>query len=187
MFRQLTSGRQALAGIAAALLMGTTMVALADDGVPDPAEAAWLGQEITITSSSFNDHIPVGGKLTFIFDSEDKVVRVCTRQVASQLMPWRMDFASSCGVTLNFTRGERYCSIEDVKAGNAEVLSACHRLRSHDVAMHPAAQAKGAVELHDMIVFLVKLDTGKLGVAILVDSPSRVTTGGIAIGSGGNP
>ena len=40
------------------------------------------------------------------------------------------------------TRGQRYCTLEDVKAGNAEVLAACHRLRSQDVAMSPKA-AKG--------------------------------------------
>ena len=184
MFSKLTTGRSnALAALAATLLMGTTMAALAQDSTPDPAEAEWLGREVTITSSSFNDHIPVGGKLTFIYDGDDQVVRVCTRTGATQRMPWRMDFSLPCNVTLTFTRGERYCTLEDVKAGNAEVLSACHRLRSHDVAMHPAAQAKGAVELHDMIVFLLKSSTGKLEIAILVDSPSRVTAGGVASGT----
>jgi hypothetical protein len=91
-----------------------------------------------------------------------------------------MDFAVPCSVTLTFTRGTRFCTVEDVKAGNAEVLSACHRLRTRDVAMRPA-DAKGAVELNDMIGFLVQGDNGVHAVAILVDSPSRVTGGGVVI------
>ena len=183
MYRKLTTGgrKNALVTLAAMLLTGAAMSALADDIKPDPALADWLGKEVTIDSSSLNDHIPVGGKLTFIFDGEDHVVRVCTRTGTTQKTPWSMDFAIPCSVTLNFTLGIRYCTAEDVKAGNAEVLSACHRLRSHDVAMHAAA-SKGAVELNDMIVFLVKGPTGKLGIAVLIDSPSRVTAGGIATG-----
>ena len=96
-----------------------------------------------------------------------------------------MDMAPGCNVALTFTRGERYCSIEDVKAGNAEVLSSCHRLRSKDVALRPA-KAKGTVELHDVIVFPVTAGaTGKQSISILVDSPSRVTEGGVIIGGGG--
>ena len=34
-----------------------------------------------------NDHMPIGGKLTFVFDSEDNVVRVCTRNVDKQRGP----------------------------------------------------------------------------------------------------
>lgn len=184
MYRKLTScGKgKALTALAAMLLAGTTMSALAEDSAEDPALNGWLGKEITIDSSSFDDHIPVGGKLTLTLDHEDKVVRLCARSVAKQRTPWRMDFAIPCGVSLNFTLGTRYCSVEDVKAGNAEVLSACHRLRSHDVAMHPAATAKGAVELNDMIIFLVQNPDGTRAIAVLVDSPSRVTTGGIATG-----
>jgi hypothetical protein len=61
------------------------------------------------------------------------------------------------------------------------VLSTCHRLRSRDVAMHPAAQ-KGALELHDVIIFLVEAPNNKHAISILVDSPSRVTNGGNAGG-----
>ena len=64
-----------------------------------------------------------------------------------------------CNVALNFVRGYSLLHDEDVKAGDAEVLSGCHRLRSHDVAMHPA-EARGAVELHDMIVFLTQAPPG---------------------------
>jgi hypothetical protein len=173
----------AFAALAALLLVGAALPALAEDSAADQAIADWMGKELVIRSSSFDDHIPVGGKLTFVFDGEDQVVRVCARTVTRQNRPWRMDFAAPCGVTLNYTAGTRYCTVEDVKAGNAEVLSSCHRLRSHDVAMHPAATVKGAVELHDMIVFLVRDVGGKLGIAVLVDSPSRVTAGGIALGN----
>ena len=124
--------------LAAGMLLGAAM-AMAD-GI-DPSLAGWLGREITIETSSFNDHIPVGGKLTFVYDSSDDVVRVCTRSVATQRGPWRMDLAAGCNVTLTFTRGERYCTIEDVKAGNGEVLSGCHRLRSRDVALEAVDHA----------------------------------------------
>jgi hypothetical protein len=162
-----------------ATLLLSAGIALAAD--PDKSIADWLGKEITIDYSTFNDHIPLGGKLTLVYDADDDVVRVCTRQVASQKGAWKMDMTPGCNVALTFTAGERYCTMEDVKAGNAEVLSACHRLRSHDVAMHPAA-VKGAVELHDMIVFLMRDANGKKAVAILVDSPARVTDGGLAGG-----
>lgn len=164
--------------LAAGLLLSAAF-AMAD-GV-DPALSGWLGREITIEASSFNDHIPVGGKLTFMYDSGDDVVRVCTRSVPGQRGPWRMDLAAGCNVTLTFTRGERYCTFEDVKTGNGEVLSGCHRLRSRDVAMKPSA-TKGAIELQDMIVFLVPAPAGKHAIAILVDSPSRVTVDGSATG-----
>jgi hypothetical protein len=184
MYRYLTTrGRKnALTLLAALLMTGAAPAALADGPTPDPAIADWIGKEIVIDSSSFNDHIPLGGRLTFIYDGEDQIVRVCTRTVSAQRMAWRMDFANSCSVALNFTLGTRYCTLEDVKAGNAEVLSSCHRLRSHDVAMHPAATAKGAIELHDMIVFPMRNARGKVAIAVLVDSPSRVTTGGVATG-----
>jgi hypothetical protein len=121
--------------------------------------------------------MPVGGKLTFIYDGTDSVVRICTRTVPTQKTAWHMDFTVPCGVTLTFTRGTRYCTAEDVKAGNAEVLSSCHRLRTRDVAMHPP-KVKGTVELNDMIAFLVQEPDGKKGMQILVDSPARVTDGG---------
>jgi hypothetical protein len=167
-----------LAAMAATVLLGAVVAYAAD---PDPALAGWIGREMTISSSSFSDHVPRGGKLTFVLDSQDNVVRICTRNVQGQQGSWRNDMAPGCNVALTFTRGTRYCTNEDVLAGNAEVLSTCHRLRSHDVAMHPAA-VKGALELHDVIVFLVQGDGGKHAISILVDSPSRVTAGGTAIG-----
>lgn len=167
-------------GLAAALLFVGATVAFAQEVGPDPALEGWLGKEYIVDSSTINDHMPVGGRLTFVFDGSDNVVRVCTRTVANQRGQWRMDFANPCGVTMTFTRGERYCTIEDVKSGNAEVLSACHRLRSRDVAMRPAA-VKGTIELNDMIAFLVQGADGKKYMTILVDSPSRVTGDGIII------
>ena len=156
--------------------------AIAYAAEPDPVLSAWLGKEITIKNSTFTDHVPTGGKLTFVLDAEDNVVRICTRNVGgTQRGTWRNDMAPGCNVALTFTKGTRYCTNEDVLAGNAEVLSSCHRLRSHDVAMHPAAQ-KGAVELHDVIVFLVQNADGKHAISILVDSPSVVTHGGNAGG-----
>lgn len=171
--------RKSLASVAGLLAFAT--LAFAQTAGPDATLAGWIGREITIDASSIDDHIPVGGKLTFIYDSEDNVVRVCTRNGASTRNQWKMDFAAPCAVTLTYTRGQRYCSMEDVKAGNAEVLSSCHRLRSRDVAMRPA-RTRGAVELNDMIVFLVQGDNGKHVISILVDSPSRVTDGGSASG-----
>lgn len=182
MYRNLTIGGRKL-GISlasAALALGTAL-SMAGDATADEFLSGWLGHEFTIETSSINDHIPVGGKLTFVFDADDNVVRVCTRTVAAQRGPWRMDFAVPCNVTLTFTRGTRYCTVEDVKAGNAEVLSSCHRLRSRDIAMRPA-RVKGAVELNDMIAFLVQGEGGKHVISILVDSPSRVTDSGSATG-----
>src|SRR5690349_21218435 len=166
-------GMRALA--AALLFMGAT-AALAQDEI-DPVLSGWLGKEFTIDASTLNDHMPVGGKLTFIYDSDDKIVRVCTRTGSAQRSAWKMDFATPCGVTMTFTRGERFCTEEDVKTGNAEVLSTCHRLRSRDVAMRPA-KVKGTVELNDMIAFLIQGADGKLFLSILVDSPARVTDDG---------
>ena len=169
-----------MAAFAAALLLGAVAARAAE---PDAAIAPWIGKEITIESSSASDLMPIGGKLTFIFNSEDNTVRVCTRQTPSQQGSWRMDLVPGCNVALVVTRGLRYCTIEDVKAGNAEVLSACHRLRSHDVALRPS-RIKGSLELHDVIVFPVEGSSpDSLTIAILVDSPSRVTDGGIVIGS----
>ena len=160
--------------VSAALLFGGAL-AYAAGGVDD-ALAGWIGREITIEKSGYDDQIPVGGKLTFIYDADDDVVRVCTRQVAAQRKPWRSDFAVPCSVTLTFTRGTRYCTLAEVNSGDGEVLSACHRMRSHEVALKPSTSA--GVELHDVIVFLVKGDGGKHAISILVDTPAVVTTGG---------
>ena len=181
MFTQIGwSARKCAFGIGAALLLGATLVG-AGNGIDD-ALSGWLGREITIQSSSAADDIPVGGKLTFVYDSSDEVVRVCTRQVTAQLKPWRSDFAQPCNVTLTFTRGTRYCTLEDVKAGNAEVLSACHRLRSREISLKPASP-QGVVEIHDLIVFLVQGANGKHIISILVDTPARVTGGGTIVGT----
>jgi hypothetical protein len=170
-----------MAALAAAMLLGTTAAVAAE---PDASIAGLLGKEITIESASSNNLMPIGGKLTFTYDAESNNVRICTRQVATQKGPWSMDLAPGCNVVLTLTRGDRFCTIEDVKVGNAEVLASCHRLRSKDVALRPAA-AKGAVELHDVIVFpVVGGPAGKQSVAILVDSPSRMTEGGVVIGGG---
>jgi len=182
MFSGLTIGIKGfgMRGLAAALLFMGATSAWAQEAEPDSILNGWLGKEFTVQSSTLNDHMPVGGKLTFIFDSSDNVVRVCTRTVATQNGPWRMDFANPCGVTMTFTLGTRFCSFEDVKTGDAEVLSSCHRLRSRDVAMRPA-KVKGTIELNDMIAFLVKDTDGKFYMSILVDSPSRVTDQGTVI------
>jgi hypothetical protein len=182
MFGNLSIGGKGwgMRGLAAALLLMGATFAGADEAERDSVLDGWLGGEFTVQSSTLNDHMPVGGKLTFIFDSADNVVRICTRSVAAQRGPWRMDFANPCGVTMTFTRGTRFCTFEDVKAGNAEVLSACHRLRSRDVAMRPA-KVKGTIELNDMIAFLVQGTDGKKYMSILVDSPSRVTDEGTVI------
>jgi len=164
--------------LAAALLVGSATAVAAD---PDPSIASLLGKEITIESASGNNLMPLGGKLSFTFDPDANVVRICTRDSAAQKTPWVMDLAPGCNVALTLTRGERFCTIEDVKAGNAEVLALCHRLRSKDIALQPA-KTKGAVELHSVIVFPVVAGPGKPSVAILVDSPSRLTSGGVIVG-----
>jgi hypothetical protein len=170
-------------GVQLALAAGVALLgamATAGESV-DAAYSAWLGREITIASSSFSDQIPVGGKLTFIYDADDDVVRICTRTAPGQKGPWRMDLAGGCNVALNFTRGTRYCTLEDIKAGDGEVLSGCHRLRSREVALKPST-TRGAVELKDMIVFLLSAERGKDAIAILIDTPSRVTTDGSVVG-----
>jgi hypothetical protein len=151
--------------LATAMLLGSAAASAAE---PDPAVASLLGKEITIESASGNNLMPVGGKLSFTFDPEANVVRICTRESAAQKTPWVMDLAPGCNLVLKLTRGDHFCTIEDVKAGNAEVLASCHRLRSKDVALR-AAKAKGAVELHDVIVFPVVAGPGKPSVAILVE------------------
>ena len=70
-----------MAAFAAAMLLGATVAVAAE---PDPALAGLLGKEITIESASVNDHMPVGGKLTFTLDPDSNMVRICTREVASQ-------------------------------------------------------------------------------------------------------
>ena len=178
-FRQVSSGvRTRSIAVGAALLLGAALVG-ATNGVDD-ALAGWLGREITIQSSTIDDQIPVGGKLTFIYDSTDNVVRVCTRQSPGQRKPWRNDLAEPCSVTLTFTRGTRYCTLDDVKAGNGDVLSSCHRMRSKEVALKPATS--DGTELNDLLVFLVQGENGKHVISILVDTPSRVTTGGSVVG-----
>jgi hypothetical protein len=163
------------------ILSALFCASIAQAAEPDAALAGWLGKEMTISSTSLNDHIPLGSKLTFVSDSEENVVRICTRNASTARGVWRNDMAPGCNVALNFTRGTRYCTGDEAKAGNAEVLSSCHRLRSQNVAMHPAMQ-KGAVELHDVIVFLVEGATGQKNISILIDSPSRVIHGGAAAG-----
>ena len=181
MYGKLTIGGRKLGILIAAAFLGFgATVATAQEAAPDSALAGWLGKEFTVASSTLNDHMPVGGKLTFVFDAEDNVVRICTRNTSRQRSAWNMDLATPCGVTMLFTRGTRYCTIDDVKAGNAEVLSSCHRLRSRDIAMRPP-RVKGTVELNDMIAFLVKSDGGKPVMSILVDSPARVTENGVII------
>jgi hypothetical protein len=163
-------------------MLAVAALAMAADGVDD-ALSGWVGREFTIHSSNINESIPVGGKLTFIYDSDEDVVRVCTRMGPNQSRAWRSDFATPCSVTLRFTRGQRYCTVDDVNTGNAEVLSACHRLRSREVAMKPST--RGAVEVQDMLVFLVESPPGsksKHMISILVDTPARVTVDGHALG-----
>jgi len=178
MYGKLTiGGRKFGIWMTAAILGFGATLAMAQENAPDSVLAGWLGKEFTVASSTLNDHMPMGGKLTFVFDPEDNLVRVCTRNSSKQRAPWNMDFATPCGVTMLFTRGTRFCTVDDVKAGNAEVLSSCHRLRSRDIAMRPS-KVKGTVELNDMIAFLIQ-ENGKPVMSILVDSPARVTDGGI--------
>lgn len=160
--------------LAATLLLGASLAG-AQEAALDGALAGWLGKEYTVETTSLPEHMPTGGKLTFVFDAEENVVRICTRNTSRQRTPWRMDFATPCGVTLVFTRGARYCTLDDIKTGNAEVLSACHRLRSRDIAMRPS-RVRGTVELNDMIAFLIQGEAGKPMMSILVDSPARVTS-----------
>lgn len=156
----------------AALVLGAGM-AVAQEA-PDKVLADWLGKEFTVESSSLSTNVPIGGKLTFVLDTEANLVRVCTRNSDKQSEPWRMDFATPCGVSMTFTRGARYCTVDDVKAGNAEVLASCHRLRTHDVALRPST-ANGAVERNDLVAFLVQGSDGAQSMTILVDSPARLT------------
>jgi hypothetical protein len=179
--KQTTGGKKiGLSMVAAALLFGTALAA-AQEVAQDKLLADWLGKEFTVESSTPDEHMPKGGKFTLAFDAKENVVHVCTRTTADQATPWRMDFATSCGVTMSLAHGTRYCTIDDVKTGNAEVLASCHRLRTHDVAMRPS-QVNGAVELNDLVAYLVQID-GQPAVSIQVDSPARLTEDGSIIGT----
>jgi hypothetical protein len=170
-----TSRHRKMAG-ALAVLLGCTLSAVAAE--PDALLAPWLGKEMRVSNTNMGDHLPLNGRMTLIYDAEDDVVRVCTRSVPSQRATWRMDLAVPCNVSLNFVRGSRYCSRQEVNTGDAEILANCHRLRSRDVAMHPAAQ-KDAVELHDLIVFLIQGAPGvRLSTYLLIDSPAHLTHNG---------
>lgn len=178
--KQTTDGKRLrISVMAAALLLGATLAA-AEEPATDKVLAGWLGEEFSVQSSTLKAPVPIGGKLTFVLDSETNLVRVCTRNSENQSEPWRMDFATPCGVTMSFTRGTRYCTADDVKAGNAEVLASCHRLRTRDVAIRPANE-KGAVELNDLVAFLVQGEDGQKSMTILVDSPARLTAEGTVI------
>jgi hypothetical protein len=161
--------------LVAGLLASGALVA--GDSV-DPALSAYLDKEITIDTTS--GRMPQGGKLTLKYDAGKQAVQVCTQAAAGQDGAWSEDLAAGCKVTLNFTRGERYCSLEDVKAGDGEVLASCHRLRGSDVSTKSGAT--GAAELGDMIVFLLAPEGGKNAIAILIDSPSRVTDEPVIVG-----
>jgi hypothetical protein len=161
---------------AASMLAGSS--AWAQEKEADANLSGWLGEEFTVEAQSRNEYMPNGGKLTFTYDAAKDVVHVCARSVAEQQGTWKMDLGKPCGVTMTFTAGTKYCTEEDVKAGNAEVLASCHRLRARDVSLRPA-QTKGAVELNDMVAFLLKDADGGKSMAILVDSPARMTDGGV--------
>lgn len=113
----------------------------------------WLDREISVSDA---------GKLTLVRDAASDTVRACTTSVG--------ELADGCDVTLTYTAGERFCTLEDVKAGDGETLASCHRLRSSESASK------------DLIVFLLSHEKGEDAIAILVDSPSRVTEGGIIVG-----
>lgn len=172
-----------VATFATTLLFVFNFSGVANAADADALVSSWLGKEVTIAASEQDDHVPKGGKLTLIYDSGDDVYRACARPISAQRSAWKADWLVPCGVTLNFVAGTRYCTLSDVKAGNAEVLSACHRLRTREVAMH-GSSVKGGMELHDMIVFLLEPGKGsKAGeFAILLDSPARVTHDGIIHG-----
>lgn len=167
--------------LVAGLLASGALVA--GDSV-DPALSAYLDKQITIDTPA-NARLPQGGKLKLVYDASEQAVRVCTQTAPDQKGAWSEDLAAGCKVTLNFTRGERYCSLADVKAGDGEVLASCHRLRGSDVATRSSEQ--GAAELGDLIVFLLAPEGGQSAVAILIDSPSRVTDEPIVVGKFDEP
>src|SRR5690348_5060493 len=110
MYARFTTGIKGfgMRGLAAALLFMGATFAQAQEAAPDKVLEGLLGREFTVQSTTINDRIPLGGKMTFIFDREENVVRVCTRSVSTQRGAWRMDFASPCGVAMTFTRGTRF-------------------------------------------------------------------------------
>jgi hypothetical protein len=167
-----------------AVAMAAGLVAVGASMAAEPVDnslSEYLGREITLDPAAESKQLPAGGKLTLVHDAKEDVVRVCTRTSPDQKSAWTHDLAKSCNVKLTFKRGERYCTVEDVKAGNGEVLSSCHRLRSSEVATS-AAGKKDSAELADMIVFLLSPDKGEKSVAILIDSPARVTWEPVIIG-----
>ena len=167
-----------------AVAMAAGLVAVGVSMAAEPVDTSlseYLGREITLDPASENNQLPAGGKLTLVHDAKEDVVRVCTRTAPDQKGAWSHDLAKNCAVKLAFKQGERYCTVEDVKAGNGEVLSSCHRLRSTEVTASAAGKKDGA-ELVDMIVFLLAPQQGEKAVAILIDSPARVTWDPIIIG-----
>jgi hypothetical protein len=171
-----------VAGFAAAALLFALQRAAVGAGA-DPVVTAWIGTEFTITSSALEDHVPPQARITLVFDAREGVYRACTRPGPDQAAGWREDWARPCAVTFQLIKSQRYCTLEEVSAGDGETLSSCHRLRSRDVAMHPGA-TPGSVELHDTIIFPLQAATGSssLGIAMLIDSPARMTHGGVIHG-----
>jgi len=164
--------------VAAAVMQLGVVASAQEAGKPQSRAPAgelsgWLGVEFTVASTSA-ETMPTGGKLSLVFDGSDDVVRLCTRNVTGQKAAWKQDFSKDCAVTLAFTRGTRYCSAEDVKAGDAEVLATCHRLRARDVATQRGG-TKGSVELSDVLAFLVNDASGTKSMSILVEAPARMT------------
>lgn len=153
-------------------------MALANDA--DSAFSQWLGREITIDTATTSEQMPAGGKMTLVYDDKENVVRLCTRTAPDQKHPWQQDLVAGCNVAFTFTQGKRYCTVEDVKAGDGEVLASCHRLRSRDVTL--PSGGKDGVELGDLIVFLLSPVRGENAVAVLIDAAARVTDGPIVIG-----
>lgn len=145
----------------------------------DSLVQGWLGSEFTVLSSALEDHVPARGKITFVFDAEEGVYRACTRRGAGQATSWKEDWAQACAVTFQLVKAQRFCTLAEVKAGDQETLAECHRLTSREVAMH-ASQVKGSVELHETIVFPLQASaSGKRGIAMLIDSPARLTHNGV--------
>lgn len=168
------------AAAGAAILAATTRTAIGQEA--DSLVQAWLGSEFTILSSSLEDHVPARGKITFVFDAEEGLYRACTRRGAGQATSWKEDWAQACAVTFRLVKAQRYCNLAEIKAGNQETLADCHRLTSSEVAMH-ASQVPGSVELHQTIVFpLAASAAGKRGIAMLIDSPARLTHNGVIHG-----
>ena len=80
MYGKQTSDRKkfGISMMAAALLLGAALAA-AQEPSPDDVLAGWLGKEFTVQSSTLKEPVPIGGKLTFVLDTEQNVVHVCTR------------------------------------------------------------------------------------------------------------